>query len=136
MSEAASTPAADEVSPPRDGESRDRAGSREHEHADHEQDTRRPVRRSTTPGHELLERDDAGDERHPDDAHHPEREQRGHQRPTTADAPSTVLDAHPQPARGSVAPGAEQEAEWAAAFPEADVLQRRQFVNGGDDEGR
>src|SRR5437588_5809329 len=126
MSEAASTPAADEVSSAlrahlvhlrrraaaRDRESRDRAGSREHEDADHEQDNRRPIGRSTTPGDELLERDDAGDERHPDDAHHPEREQRGHQRPTTADAPSTVLDAHPQPARGSVAPGAEQEAEW------------------------
>ena len=35
-----------------------------------------------------------------------------------------------------VAPGAEQEAERAAALAEADVLQRRQLVDRGDDQRR
>ena len=57
-----------------------------------------------------------------------------HERPATADAPGTVLGAHPQRARPAVAPRAEEEAERAAALPEADVLQRRQLVDGRDDE--
>ena len=41
-----------------------------------------------------------------------------------------------QRAGPAVAPGAEQEAERAAALPEADVLERRQLVDGRDDERR
>ena len=36
----------------------------------------------------------------------------------------------------AAAPGAEQEAERAAAFPEADVLERRQLIDGRDEERR
>src|SRR5436309_3146155 len=39
-------------------------------------------------------------------------------------------------ARPTVAPGAEQEPERAAALAEADVLQRRQLVDGGDEQRR
>ena len=53
-----------------------------------------------------------------------------------ADAPRAVLQAHLQRSERAVAPRAEQEAERAAAPAETDVLQRRQLVDGGDEEGR
>src|SRR5439155_22361080 len=106
---------------PRDRERGNRVGSREQKHADYEQNGRRPVGRSTAQRHELLERDYPGNECHPNDAHHPEREERGHQRPATPDAPSTVSHSHLEPADSSIAPGAEQEPERAAAFPKAEI---------------
>jgi hypothetical protein len=45
-----------------------------------------------------------------------------------------VPGAHLQRARQAVSPGAEQEAEWAAALGQADVLEWSEFVDGCDDE--
>jgi hypothetical protein len=44
----------------------------------------------TSPRQRLLDRDQSSDECHPRDAHHPEREERRHQRPTAADTPGAV----------------------------------------------
>ena len=44
--------------------------------------------------------------------------------------------AHPQRAGAAVAPGAEQEAERAAALAEADVLERRELVDRRDEQRR
>ena len=97
-----------------------------------------PSRRSPTRRHgtSLLDRDQPGDDGHPGDAHDAQREERRHQRPAAADAPGAVPRAHPQRARPAVAPRAEQEAERAAALAEADVLERRQLVDGRDEERR
>ena len=90
-----------------------------------EQHGRRPVGRDPAPRQGLLDRDQPGDDGHPDDAHDAQREQRRHQRPAAADAPGAVASrpsaARPtQPSRHD----AEQEPERAAALAEADVLER------------
>ncbi len=47
-----------------------------------------------------------------------------------------MLRAHLEGTEPSRAPCTEQEAEWAPAFPEARVLERREFVRGSHDQRR
>src|SRR5262249_5088070 len=52
----------------------------------------------------LLQEDDRRDERHPEDAHHPECEQDQHQAEAAADAVGAVLDPYPERAQPSLTP--------------------------------
>ena len=81
--------------------------------------------------HELLDDDDAGDERHPEQAHHAEREQHDHQPPAAADTERAVLDPHPKRARSSFAPAGDDEVQRAPAVAQAHRLQGRQLVQAG-----
>src|SRR6266545_2981669 len=89
-----------------------------------------------SPGERLLDRDQTGDDRHPNDAHDPERKERRHQRPAAADTPGAVPHSHPERAGPPVAPRAEQYAKRAAALAQTRILERRKLVDGGGDEGR
>ena len=120
---------------PGNGQTGDRVRGEHQEHAEHEQDCRGSVGRNTARGDQLLERDEPGDECHPGEAHDAESEERRHQRPAAADAPGAVSEPHLQSPDRPVAPGAEQEPERAPALPEADVLERRQLVDGGCETG-
>ena len=100
----------------RDGQRRDHVRRDQHQHAKRKQNPRRPVGGDAAPGQRLFGRDQPGDQRHPNDAHDPQREQRCHQRPAAADAPRPVLRAHPNGARRAVAPRADQEPERASAL--------------------
>jgi hypothetical protein len=75
------------------------------------------VRRDPTPRQRLLARDERRDERHPDDAHDAQREERGHERPAAArrTTPPCRTPMRSEP-RAAVAPRAEQEPERAAAL--------------------
>jgi hypothetical protein len=106
--------------------------------------TRATARPSTNDGHEgrsdpaprqeLLNGDEHGNRGHPRDAHHSEREQRGHQCPAAADAPDAVSHTHPNSSERAGSPVLEQEAEGAAAMSQADVLERGELVDGGRDD--
>ena len=89
---------------------------------------RRCARRSL-PGQQPLRRDQRGDEGHPADAHHPEREERGHQPPAAADADPAVLEPHPQRPEATRVPVLEEHRR-AAAVAQAGVLRRGQLVEG------
>ena len=107
-------------------------GERDHEAEDHEHRRDGP-HRGRLPGQQALGGDQRGHQGHPRDAHHAEREQRGHQRPAAADADTAVLDAHPQRPEATPVPVA-QEHRRAAAVAQAGVLRRGQLVEPGADD--
>src|SRR5262249_39934062 len=84
--------------------------------------------RYTTPRKQLLEGDQRGDERHPRDAHHAQREQGSHERPAAADAPGGVPSPHRERPWVAVTPCAEQEPNGTAALPQTYVLQRCELI--------
>ena len=85
-------------------------------------------------GSSFSARDQCRDQCHPADAHHPEREQRRHQRPATAHAPGAVIDPHPQGSTAARPPVIEDEPQWASALPQAGVLERGQLIDGGPED--
>ena len=107
---------------------------RDQQNTEDEQEGGRSVGHNTSPRKSLLRRDQGGDECHPGDAHDTEGEQGCHQRPATADAPRAVPGAHLQRAGQAAAPGAEQEAERAAALGQTNVLERGELVDGREQE--
>ena len=118
----------------RDRQARDRVGNRDQQDTERQQDRGGGVGDRAAPRQHLLRGNQRGDERHPGDAHHPERKERRHQRPAAPHTPRAVLGAHLQRARQAIPPRAEKEAERAPAMPEADGLQRRELVGGGNHE--
>src|SRR6185437_3795757 len=99
-----------------------------------EQDSRGSPSHGASPRKGLLERDQRSDERSPRKAHHPEGKERSHQRPTAAQAPCSMPGTHFQCAPCPVTPRAQKEPQGAAALRQADVLQRRELVERGDDQ--
>jgi hypothetical protein len=63
----------------------------------------------------LLSKDQSGDDRHPEEAHHAEREEQQHQAPTAAEAVAPVCHAHSNRADAPVLPAAEDVVKWVAA---------------------
>ena len=91
-----------------DREARDLLGRERDREAEHRQHYRDGAHGGSLPGQQPLGRDQRGDEGHPADAHHAEREQRGHQPPAAADADAAVLDPHPQRAEATRVPVAQE----------------------------
>ena len=75
-----------------------------------------------------MREDQRGDDGHPEQAHHADREQHEHQSPAAADAIRAVLDPHADRAADAVPPAAEDEMHRRAAVAQAHLLQRRQLV--------
>src|SRR5215831_15599941 len=88
----------------RDRQTGDGVGDRKQEHAEREEHARGAIRRDPPPRQCLLQRDETGDDCHPEDVHDSQREERSHERPAATDAPRAVLDAHPERARVAVSP--------------------------------
>jgi hypothetical protein len=108
---------------------------REQREAENEQERGGRVRDRSAGWHRLFERDQGSRERHPRQAHHPEREQRCHQGPAAPDTPGAVQGAHLEGPPWPATPRAQQEAERATALAQAHVLHRRELVGRRQQEG-
>ena len=90
---------------------------------------------ATSSREDLLREDHGRHGAHPEEAHHPHREEDHHEAPAAADAEEPVLHPHAQRAASTRPPAVEHEVERAPAVPQADVLQRCQLVKARGNDG-
>ena len=98
-----------------------------------ERDTER-ARGARADRERLLGEHDHRDDRHPEQAHDPDREEHEHERPAAPGAPDAVLGAHHRRAAHPGPRAREEQVERAPAVPQADRLERRELVDAGGDD--
>ena len=99
-----------------------------HSHRQRREHDRRGTPRSRRPRPDLFECDEHRDQRHPGEAHHAQREQRGHQRPRAPDAPAATAHAHQPVRRTAPARNAVRNLNLAPAPRQAGVLERSELI--------